>query len=123
MVQAADVAWIWCCCGCGGGQQLKLRSDPPGTSINHGCSPKKKKKKEKEKRTQATQLKNSLGLLTVIALVCTPDPLSTHYHFLRAGREAEASLLCQSPYPPAPNTPLGPTDARELHVRPEHVQD
>ena len=65
----------------------------------------KRKKKEKEKRIQATQLKNSLGLLTVIALVCTPDPLSTPYHFLRAGREAEASLLCQPPTlrPPTPH--------------------
>ena len=31
VVEAADVAQIWCCCGCGAGQQLQLQFDPcPG---------------------------------------------------------------------------------------------
>ena len=39
---------IWCCYSCGVGRQLQLQFNPGlGTSICHGCSPKKKTQKQR----------------------------------------------------------------------------
>ena len=47
----ADLAWIPSCCQRGVGQRIQLQLDPSlGTSICHGCGPKKTKKKKKKKK-------------------------------------------------------------------------
>ena len=51
VVQVADVAQIPHCYGCGVSQQLSSNLTPSlGTSICHGCSPKKKMKRKKKKK-------------------------------------------------------------------------
>ena len=53
-----DAAWILHCCGCGIGQRCSSYSTPSlGTSICHGCGPKKKKKdKIKKKKSHFYQI-------------------------------------------------------------------
>ena len=50
----ADTAWIWCCCGCGIDRWLHSDSTPSlGTSICHGCGPKKTKTNKQTKSHKA----------------------------------------------------------------------
>ena len=60
MVQVTDSAWILCCCGCGIGWQPCSNLTPSlGTSICHGCGPKKTKINKGIQKTKPKENENA----------------------------------------------------------------